>query len=286
MGTLLQPGRTFINFCPTGMILSRSQNPFVPLTVHEIVSECRGLAKLGVGMIHIHARDEDGNPTWKKEYYQRIIDGIRETNPDIIICVSTSGRLWSDFSKRSAVLDLEGDMTPDMASLTLSSLNFIKSASMNEPQIISDLSRKMADKGIKPELEIFDTGMLNALHVMQKQGILTPPHYINFIFGNIYSMQFDSHIVTYLLEGCPKNAVVAFGGIGAQHFEVTQSALSLDLGVRVGLEDCNNMYYGINRAASNAELVERILVLAQSSGKIILAPNELRTLLQLPRKRL
>ena len=104
-------------------------------------------------MVHIHARDKDGRPTYKKEVYKRIINGIREVDNDLILCVSPSGRNCSEFKKRSECLELTDENKPDMASLTLSSLNFNKQVSINSPQMIQRLAKKMLDNGIRPELE-------------------------------------------------------------------------------------------------------------------------------------
>ncbi len=143
-------------------------------------------------MVHLHARDpETGEPTYKKETYQKIIDGIRKHAPQIILGVSTSGRTYNEFEKRSECLDLEGALKPDFGSLTLSSLNFNKQASVNTPQMIQDLARKMLEKGIKPELEVFDLGMINYARYLIQKKLVQPPYYVNFILGNIACAQSD-----------------------------------------------------------------------------------------------
>lgn len=143
------------------MVPTKAMTPHVPISVDEITREATRLVELGASILHLHARDEHGTPTWKKEVYRRILLGIRERAPEAVLCVSTSGRLWSDFARRSDVLELDGDARPDMASLTLGSMNFIGQASVNSPSMIRDLARKMADCGIRPELEVFDLGMMH-----------------------------------------------------------------------------------------------------------------------------
>jgi len=154
--------KLIINFTPTGMIPTKEMTRHVPITINEIVEDVHRAYELGITLAHIHARDETtGVPTYKKEVYADIISGIRKYAPDLVICASLSGRNFNTFDKRSEVLSLDGDLKPDMGSLTLSSLNFNKVASMNAPNMIEDLAKAMKSKGIVPELEVFDVGMIN-----------------------------------------------------------------------------------------------------------------------------
>jgi len=100
------------------------------------------------------------DPTHRKEVYADIISGIRSNHPDPIICATTSGRLQNTFETRSPVLELEGDARPDMGSLTMGSLNFPKQASINQPEMVRNLALMMKDRGIVPEIEVFETGMI------------------------------------------------------------------------------------------------------------------------------
>ena len=117
-------GKYIINFTPNGMIPTREMTRHVPVDPDEIIKEVLEARRYGVSIVHLHAREKDGKPSWKKEIYREIIEGIRRedgyTDESLIICVSTSGRNWPDFERRSACLELEGISKPDMASLTLS----------------------------------------------------------------------------------------------------------------------------------------------------------------------
>lgn len=127
-----------VNFTPTGMIPTKALTPFVPISVDDVVDDVLAAAKLGASMVHLHARDEiTGEPTYKKEIYGKIIKGIREKDNNLVIGVSTSGRKFNSFEKRSECLELEGDLKPDLASLTLSSVNFNSQASINSPDMIN-----------------------------------------------------------------------------------------------------------------------------------------------------
>ena len=123
-----------INFTPTGMIPTKSMTPHVPVTVKEIIEDVHQACRIGITMIHLHARDEKtGAPSYSPEVYGRIIEGIRSFDREIIVCVSLSGRVINEFKHRAAPLQLEGELKPDMGSLTLSSLNFNKIESVNSP---------------------------------------------------------------------------------------------------------------------------------------------------------
>jgi len=159
-----------VNFVPTGMVPTKQQTPHVPLDPPEIVDEVLQAYEAGIAIVHLHARDADGAPTYRKEVYARIIEGIRRHASDLIVCVSLSGRDFSLIDERADPLDLEGDLKPDMGSLTLSSLNFSGQASMNSPQVIQELAGRMSRRGILPELEVFDLGMVNyANYLLRKQ---------------------------------------------------------------------------------------------------------------------
>jgi 3-keto-5-aminohexanoate cleavage enzyme len=168
--------RFILNFTPTGLIPTREMTPFVPVTPSEIVEQVLEVKDLGVSMVHLHAREPDGGePTCKKEIYADIIRGIRKKDRDLILCVSTSGRIQTEFEKRSECLEIDGDLKPDCASLTLSSLNFNNQASINAPETIQALARKMLERRIRPELEAFDLGMINYAQYLITKGLLTPP---------------------------------------------------------------------------------------------------------------
>jgi len=260
----------------SGMIPTKEMTEHVPVTEDEIIYEVLNLASIGVSIVHIHAR-ENGKPTWKKEIYKRIIGGIREKNEDIILCVTTSGRDWQDFERRSEVLDLEGDYKPDMASLTLGSMNFIKTASMNAPSMIRDLAKKMKDNGIKPELEAFDVGMAKFANRLVKEGLLDKP-YMNILLGNMGTAPADIGTMSSILDVVPNGTICAFAGIGVFSFPVHVTSIMSGTHVRVGLED--NIFFDIEKKtlASNADLVDRIKHVAGLIGRKIENPVNVRLL--------
>lgn len=273
-------GKFILNFTPTGMIPTKQMTPYVPVSPKEIIEEVLEARKYGVSIVHLHARDQEGKPAWEKEIYQEIIEGIRAIDGtgenSLIICVSTSGRNWPEFEKRSDCLNLVGLAKPDMASLTLSSLNFTHSASMNSPEIIQKLAANMLERGIKPELEVFDSGMINYAKYLYKKGLIQPPFYFNLIFGNIAGMQADMAEAGLLITKLPENSYWSFGGIGDAQLTMNMMAILQGGGVRVGLED--NIYFDRGRArlVSNFDFLDRLSALAGLLDMVPYSPAEAR----------
>lgn len=276
------PEKLIINFTPTGMIPTKKMTPHVPVTVSEIVEDVHQAWELGITMVHLHARDPvTEEPTYKAKIYAEIISGIRKFAPDLIICVSLSGRNFKEFKLRAEVLELDGSLKPDMGSLTLSSLNFNKQASVNEPQMINDLALRMKELEVMPELEAFDAGMINYAHYLAKKGLILAPYYFNLIFGNIACAQADLLHAGIIVRDLPEGSFWSFGGVGDYQLRMNHIAIAIGGGVRVGLED--NIYFDANRTklAKNIDLLKRIHDIAQVSARAVMPAKELRRLLNL-----
>lgn len=260
--------RNFIlNFTPTGMVPTRAMTPHAPLSADEIVEQVLHCAELGAAMIHLHARDANGQPTYEKEVYARIIGGIREQREDLVLCVSTSGRTHTEFWQRSQVLELDGDLKPDFASLTLSSLNFAREASMNAPDLVRDLAAKMLERGIRPELECFEVGMINVARYLIDRELVRPPFYFNLILGNLSGAQAHPLSLGAMTSELPAGATWSVGGLGAAQLPATAMALAAGGGVRVGLEDNLWLDEARSELATNAALVERTVALGRLLGR-------------------
>ncbi len=266
-----------VNFTPTGMLPTKADCAFVPISAREIIEDVRDACGIGVTSVHLHARDEaTGAPTYRADAFAEIIGGIRAFAPELVIAVSTSGRQYPEIEKRAEVLNLAGWEKPDMASLTLSSLNFNNIASVNAPETIQALARRMNEAGIKPELEAFDAGMINYAKYLAQKGLLRPPFCFSLIFGNIACAQPDLLSMGLMLNNLPPDSTAQFGGIGRFQFTVNAIAVAAGYGVRVGLED--NYWYDDARTtlASNRMLLERVRSLAAACGRDIMRPQELR----------
>ena len=244
--------KKIINFTPTGTQPTR-ENSYAPLLPNEIIDTVHDANELGISSVHLHARDEETlKNTYKIEVYQKIIEGIKKHCPDLLICVSLTGRNFPELEKRTEVLQLY----PDMGSLTMSSLNFPTGASINQPETILGLINEMDKFGVQPEIECFDTGMLNYTNYLISKNILKPPFHINVILGNIYNGQCDFGTLSTIKSNLPKDSYTCLGGIGSQQLKsITYGLLDFD-GIRIGLED--NLYYKDKEKTTNIDLLKRV----------------------------
>jgi len=254
------------------------------VTVQEIVEDVHEALEIGITMVHLHARDKrTGEPTYRAKVYSDIIAGIRKFSPDLVVAVSLSGRTFPELEKRLEPLELDDALKPDMGSLTLSSVNFNKETSVNSPETIQALAGEMRRRGILPELEAFDAGMINYAKYLEGKGLLEPPHYFNLILGNIACAQADLLHVGVMLRDLPPDSLWSLGGVGDSQLMMNSIAIAAGGGVRVGLED--NIWYDCARTklARNSELIHRIHAIATANQREIMKPAELRRLLSLER---
>jgi len=271
-----------INFTPTGMIPTKDMTQHVPISVSEIVEDVHEAFELGITMVHLHARDElTGKPTYKGEVYRHIIEEIRKFSKDLVICVSLSGRTFKEFENRAEPLQIDGDLKPDMGSLTLSSVNFNREDSLNSPKMIQSLAREMKRRGILAELEAFDAGMINYGKYLERKGLIEAPHYFNLLLGNIACAQADLLHLGVMVRDLPPHSFWSVAGIGNAQLMMNSIAVASGGGVRVGLED--NIWYDHKRTklARNIDLIRRIHTLADANERKIMHPSEFRALLNL-----
>lgn len=265
-----------LSLCPTGMVPRREDSPHVPLHAEEIAQQVLECAEVGITSVHLHARDDEGDPAWQRDYYSDIISRVRTHRPDVVVCVTTSGRRENDIAKRADVLELAGDVKPDMASLTLSSMNFAVTASINAPQDVAELATLMLERGITPELEIFDTGMINYVHYLIAKKILRPPYVVNLLLGGVATAQATPLDLGFMVERLPVSATWLVAGIGRTQLSANVMGLASGGGVRVGLEDNLHFDNARTRLASNLELVTRIVDIGHSLGRPVMTPQQFR----------
>lgn len=269
--------KLIVQLAPTGMVPTKKDTPHVPITPKEIAVDTYKAYRLGVSVVHIHARDEEGQPTYKKEIYGEIIARIKEKCPDIVVCASTSGRKFAALDQRAEVLDLK----PDMASLTVGSLNFPADTSINSIDTIKELAARMAQKGVKPELEIFESGFINTAKYLARKGYFKPPLHFNLLLGSLGSIPADLRDHVYLVESIPQGDTWAATGIGRFQARINVAAILMGGHVRVGIEDSIYYDYGKRELATNEKLVKRIVKIAKELGRDIATPEEARKILRL-----
>ncbi len=275
--------KLIINAAITGMLPTKDDNPNVPITPDEIVADARRCQDAGASVVHIHARDENGQPTYKKEIYSKIMTRIRKECPELLICGSTSGRVFKEFWQRAEVLSPGPGCQPDLASLTLGSMNFPKQASVNAPDMIQALAQAMNERGVVPEWELFDLGMIDYAHFLIKRSILRKPYYANIILGSLGTLSATPYNLAVMVRALPEGTVWSGAGIGRSQFYVNSLAVTMGGHVRVGLED--NLFYDPvekTQPATNAGLIDRVVEVARAVGRDIALPEEARKIIGLP----
>jgi uncharacterized protein (DUF849 family) len=170
-----------------------------------------------------------------------------------------------------------------MASLTLGSMNFADGACVNDPETIRTLAGMMRECGVKPELEVFDLGMIHYAKVLIRKGLIDPPYYFNLILGNIATAQTDLLHLAVLLRELPPDSVWALGGVGRYQQTANNLAAVLADGARTGLEDNLWLDTARTRLASNVQLVQRVIDVARAAGRDVASPEETRQRLGLDR---
>ncbi len=263
------------------MVPRRERVPHVPVTAEQIIEDACACFQAGASIVHLHARAADEAPEWKREAYEAFIPEIRRLCPGLVVCATTSGRTFGKLEQRGDVLLLEGEAKPDMASLTLGSLNFRDVASVNAPEMIRALAELMAEKGIRPELEIFDSGMAYLARSLCAEGLLPEPMYANLLLGSPNTAPARMGDLAHLVEALPDEVVWAAAGIGA--FQLPMNAIAVFAGghVRTGLEDNPHLDHATRTPATNAQLVERVAHLATIAGRTLSTVEQTRAALGL-----
>nr|WP_321268705.1 GNAT family N-acetyltransferase [uncultured Sulfurimonas sp.] len=265
-----------INVALTGMVPTKNLTSYVPISVDEIIEDAIKVHDAGASIVHLHARDKDGVPVSDARYFESIISVLRKERPELICCATTSGRGGIAFEKRSEVLHLSGKSKPDMASLTLGSLNFLSGASVNSLETIQRLAILMKEKNIMPELEVFDIGMINVAKYLERHNIIDGVKYFNILLGNLNTASATLGDLSHIYSSLPHNSIWAASGLGAFQLPMNMAAIIAGGNVRVGLED--NIYYDSKetKLTTNKELVERVVRLSGELGREISSPIQTR----------
>lgn len=266
--------KLIINAAITGTVLHKSDTPHLPTSLEEIVECAKEVREAGAAIIHIHARNPDQSPSFEANFYDDLLSKIREAT-DMLVCVSLSGRFVSDINMRANPLGSK----PDLASLTLGSLNFISQPSINSPETIRDLAKRIYAANAIPELEVFEAGFINFSNYLVKKEILKPPFYYNIILGSLGAAPLDLIGLGYMVSMLPEKAVWSVGGLGQYQLDANVMSIAAGGHVRVGLED--NIYYDRERKdlADNFRLVERIARIARDMGREPATPEEARRII-------
>jgi 3-keto-5-aminohexanoate cleavage enzyme len=257
----------------TGAEVTRDQQPALPITPQEIGIAAAECAAAGASIVHVHARHADGSPTQDSAIYQRIIEEVR-SRCDVIVQVSTGGAVGMTPAERLAPVSLN----PEMATLSMGSVNFGGDVFLNHPSDIEMFAKEMMARGVKPELEIFDSGMLATAKRWLAKGKLPTPAHFDLVMGVPGGMAGNAQTLLYMLGELPPGATWTVTGIGAAQLPMTTLAILLGGHVRVGFED--NIYYRKGELArSNAEFVDRVVRLARELQREVATAEEARGIL-------
>jgi 3-keto-5-aminohexanoate cleavage enzyme len=259
-----------ITVAPTGAEVTRDDNPNVPYTPEEIADEVARAAEEGASVVHVHARTDDGRPTTDPDVLRRIRDLIRE-RCDVVIGMSTGAEVGMSHDERLRVLDAR----PEIASLNTGSMNFGDQMFDNHPALIEALARRMAADGIRPELEIYDLGMLGTAGRLLADGLVADPPLYNFVLGVPGGIPGSAENLLALLRERPSPGPWSVTGVGRNQLPLTTMACVLGGHMRVGFED-NVSYRKGEPAKSNADLVARARRVAEELGRPVASADEAR----------
>jgi len=262
----------------TGAVPKKKDNPAVPVTTSEQIESTQQAFEAGASLVHVHVRNPDESPGSDPDMYGRVQEGVRKYCPGMIVQFSTGGR-GREHSKRGAMLYLK----PDMASLATGSVNFPTAIYENPPDFVEGLAKAMIENDVKPEVEVFDLAMLYNAANLVKKGLLKDPPHVQFVMGIQNAMPARKSIFDFLrseLKEVLPNATWVAAGTGRFQWEVNKWCMEAGGHVRTGLED--NLKIEADRlAASNAELVKKVVDNCEKFGRRPATPVEARQILGL-----
>ncbi|GAB4286522.1 MAG: 3-keto-5-aminohexanoate cleavage protein [Deferrisomatales bacterium] len=263
----------------TGSRTPREKCPHIPILPEEIALSAAEAVRAGASVVHLHVRDPaTGLGTQDEDLYRQVLGRLAREGVDPVVCLTTSGIPGRNLTYEARFLPLR--LRPELASFDAGSLNVGDGVFLNPPEFLEELARRMRQVGVKPELEIFDGGMVGTCLRLRDRGLLDPPLHFQFVLGVPGGAPATPKALLHLVESIPEGSTWSSIGVGAGHLPVLLTTLALGGHVRVGLED--NIYYHKGEVArSNAQLVERAVRLAAEVGRPVATPAQAREILGL-----
>ncbi len=258
-----------------GAEVTKEHNPSVPYTVKEIVREAKGAYENGASIIHLHVRDDNGVPTQDINRFRECMDAIKLACPDVIIQPSTGGAVGMSNSERIQPVNL----SPEMATLDCGTCNFGgDDIFVNTENTIKEFGQKMIELGVKPEIEVFDKGMIDMALRLNKKGYIKDNVHFNFVMGVNGGISATYRDLIFMKESIPQSSTFTVSGIGKAQFEMVALSILLGGHARVGFEDNVYMEKGV-LASSNGQLVARVVKIANALQREIASPKQARQIL-------
>ena len=266
----------------TGSWPTREQNPNLSITPAEIAEDVYQCWKAGAAIAHIHVRNDDGSPSTDFQKYKETIEGIR-AHKDCDICLNITSSGSVDFGDEERIYPIQ-QLLPELASYDAGTLNWQhRTVFLNPPPFLEKLGMALQECNVKPEIEIFDGGMVyNAIHYI-KTGVLKAPCHFQLVLGAAGGLTNTVENLVYLKSLLPEGSTWAGCGIGAGHMPIMMATIALGGHLRVGMED-NVMWQKGVPAQSNAQFVTRAKQLLEMNGLEAATPDEARQIYGLTRK--
>ncbi|RZN31435.1 3-keto-5-aminohexanoate cleavage protein [Bradyrhizobium sp. Leo121] len=289
-------GSTIITCAVTGNHTTRAQHPKLPVTAQEIATACLEAAEEGAAIVHIHVRDpETSTPSMDIGLYEDVVQQIRNQNAALIINLTTGpgGRFHPSEhdpvvpGPRTNLLVPEKRVEhvalikPDIATLDLNTMTFGREVVINTPGNVARMARVIRQAGVRPELELFDSGDIALCHDLIKDGALDPSPLCSIVMGVKYGFQPSPETLLYARNLLPPRAIWTGFGTGRWAFPMVAQAVLAEGNVRVGLEDSVYISKG-ELAASNAAMVKKARRIIEDLGRRVASAEEVRELLDIP----
>lgn len=258
-----------------GAELTRKDTPYLPLTPDELAISAKEAVDAGASIIHLHIRDEDGHPTQRVDLFEKVTKKIGNLC-DCIIQYSTGGATGTVLKDRCAPLTLR----PEMATISMGTMNFGSDIFENSELTIVTIAKIINEYGIMPELEIFDCAMMETAYRLIKNGCIPEKFHVDFVLGVAGGMGGDINNLVFLVNRLNSGQSWSVAGAGRFQLPLTAHAIAMGGHVRIGLED--NIYYKKGELVkSNAQLVERVVRIANEMERTIATTNQARDILRL-----
>ncbi|MEW6375998.1 MAG: 3-keto-5-aminohexanoate cleavage protein [Thermodesulfobacteriota bacterium] len=265
----------------TGSRITRQQTPHIPISPEEIAQSGIEAWRAGASILHIHVRDpKTGLGTQDVSIFKEVVDRVR-SETDAILCLTTSGIPGRNLPITDRLQPLA--LHPELVSFDAGSINMGENIFLNPQEFLEALAKETLEKGIKPELEVFEVGMVYTCLRYLEKDLLKPPLHFQFVLGTPNGMPATIKSLLHLTEIIPQDSTWSVIGIGPSQLPMAMMGMVMGGHVRVGLED--NIYYSKGvLAKGNAELVERVIRIAKEFGREIAAPIDAREILNLKPK--